>query len=70
MIRKILKLLLIIQERKKKDAFNRTQIQRRINPYNPLSYIFFLLALIIGIFAFGIVGVREEFETHNEFKWR
>jgi hypothetical protein len=70
MIRKILKLLLIVQERKKKDAFNRTQIQRRINPYNPLSYIFFLLALIIGIFAFGIVGLLEEFEVHNEFKWR
>ena len=70
MIRKILKLLLIVQERTHKDVFNKKRVQQRINPYNPLSYIFFLLALIIGIFVFGIVGICEEFELHNEFKWR
>jgi hypothetical protein len=70
MIRKILKLLLIVQERTHKDVFNKTIVQRRINPYNPLSYIFFLVALIVGVFAFGIVGIYKEFEIHNEFKWR
>jgi hypothetical protein len=70
MIIKILKTLLIIQERQVKDAFNITKTQKRINPYNPLSYVFFCAVLIIGIFAFGIVGVWGELEVHNEFKWR
>lgn len=41
----------------------------RINPYNPLSYIFLTIALIVGIVAFGIIGIWKETDMTNPFKW-
>lgn len=41
----------------------------RLNPWNPLSYITFILFWIIGILMFGFVGVWKEVETRNPFKW-
>lgn len=69
MIRKILKLLFIVQERKTKNAFNQTKTERRINPYNPLSYIAVFGFLLGGIVLFGIAGVWEKMELRKEFKW-
>jgi hypothetical protein len=40
----------------------------RINSYNPLSYLFLILVLFIGIIMFGFVGVWKEI-NHNPFKW-
>lgn len=41
----------------------------RLNPWNPLSYITFILFWIIGILMFGFVGVWKKVETRNPFKW-
>ena len=41
----------------------------RLNPFNPLSYVFFILLLIVGFILFGIVGFSKEVETLNPFKW-
>lgn len=41
----------------------------RLNPYNPLSYIFTILMFFIGLLLFGIVGVWKEIICKNPFKW-
>lgn len=60
-MRKILKLFFVIQE--KADG------SKRINPYNPLSYVVIIGCLIIGILAFGLIGVWKEVDI-NFFKWQ
>lgn len=69
----ILKNLFIIQEVSNE---NRTPklgrgfiTARRINPYNPLSYIVLVSILIIGILMFGLVGVWKKVGKENPFKW-
>ncbi len=41
----------------------------RVNPFNPLSYIFIPLALIVGLLMFGVVGFWKEVDLNNPFKW-
>jgi hypothetical protein len=62
--------LKIIQEKKIKDAFNRTYTKRRFNPYNPLTYITLFVLFIIGIFMYGFVGFWEQVNMNElKFKW-
>jgi predicted PurR-regulated permease PerM len=69
-MRKILKMLWIIQEKKIINPFNEVSTLKRLNPYNPLSYLTILLCLIIGVFMFGFVGVFNEFNMDElKFKW-
>lgn len=42
---------------------------RRLNPYNPLSYISLIIILIVGILMFGFVGFWKETTTLNPFRW-
>lgn len=75
--KKILKKLHIVQtvsnEQRHKQGLERLGKgyfeAHRLNPYNPLSYIAFILTLLIGILMFGFVGVFKEVLTHNPFKW-
>jgi thiosulfate reductase cytochrome b subunit len=60
-MRKILILLGIVQKHKNG--------KRRLNPYNPLSYITILSVLIIGTILFGILGIKEQIDGVNPFKW-
>lgn len=71
MIRKILKWIWVIQFKKTQpdNNFERTY-KRRLNPYNPLTYVVILTALSIGIILFGIVGIWRETDLKNDFKWR
>jgi hypothetical protein len=74
MFRKFLKRIWVIQEKtvyiKNNPLFeNRTIRHRRINPYNPLTYLIVLITLIIGILLFGFVGVWKETNLKNDFKW-
>lgn len=72
-MRKLLKRLLIIQEVSNKNRepklgrgfFEAT----RLNPFNPLSYITVVVAIIVGIVMFGFVGVWKEMNLKNPFKW-
>lgn len=41
----------------------------RFNPYNPLSYIAYVIILIVGLLMFGFVGLSKETDTLNPFKW-
>ena len=68
-MRKLLKYLWIIQEQKFKDSFNRQYIKKRINPYNPLTYLALTIMFIIGILMFGFVGFWKETDNRNPFKW-
>jgi hypothetical protein len=69
-MRKIMKNLCIIQEKKFLDEFKHTRIKRRLNPYNPLTYIAIVMALIIGVFMFGFFGLKNEININElKFKW-
>lgn len=48
---------------------NRKIIQWRVNPYNPLSYLAYIIALIIAFFLIGVKGIKDEFKP-NPFKWQ
>jgi len=68
-IRRILFFFFIIQRRK---ATEKTRELRRINPYNPLSYIFLAGLFAVVILLFGIVGAfkPEIGIAENHFKWQ
>lgn len=67
-IRTALKQINVIQERSK-SGYRFNVKSRRVNPYNPLSYIVLILGFIIGIVCFGIIGFWNEIDTDNPFKW-
>lgn len=72
-LRKILKKLRVIQEidnkNRKPQLGKGLSTARRINPYNPLSYIIILLTFLVGVIMFGVVGFWKEIDTKNPFKW-
>jgi hypothetical protein len=39
----------------------------RLNRWNPLSYLAYILMLIVGLIRFGVSGVLEH--IRNPFKW-
>ena len=41
----------------------------RLNPYNPLSYITIVVIAIMGVIMFGVVGIFEQTDNRNPFKW-
>lgn len=72
-MKRILKFLGIVQE-----VNNRNRPQKlgrgfltayRVNPYNPLSYLFIIIAAITGVIMFGFVGIWREIDYRNPFKW-
>lgn len=74
MIKKILKSIFILQEVSNKNRYPKLGrgflTARRLNPYNPLSYVFCILLVIFGIILYGIIGVWEELSPpRNPFKW-
>ena len=69
MIRKTLKFLRVIQEQEYKDPFKRTYLKRRMNPFNPLTYISILIIVLVGISMFGFVGFWKEVDLRNPFRW-
>jgi hypothetical protein len=69
MFKKLLKLLWIFQEKKYKDTFNVTRKYRRLNPFNPLTYIAIVIIILVGFVMFGIVGFWKEVDLRNPFRW-
>lgn len=70
MLREILIHLFIIQEKTIKTKFNCSYKPFRINPYNPLSYIFITCVFVVGIVLYGIVGFWKETDLKNPFKYQ
>jgi len=64
--REILKKIHIIQTKKDDEGYF---IGNRLNPFNPLSYIVFVLFGIIGLIMFGVVGFWKETDG-NPFSWK
>jgi hypothetical protein len=72
-LRKTLRFLFILQEvdnRNKTPKMGRGFFTAyRLNPFNPLSYIFIIIILIFGIIMFGIIGFWKEIDYRNPFAW-
>lgn len=43
--------------------------EERINPFNPLSYLFILIGLVIGLLMYGFVGMWEKITLKKAFRW-
>lgn len=69
MITKLFKALYIVQEKVKKNGPYHTRKLQRLNPYNPLTYIALLIALIISLILFGIAGTWKNVDYKNTFKY-
>ena len=69
MIKNFLKLIWVIQEKKIKTEFDSFE-RRRLNPYNPLTYITILITLIVAFILFGIIGMWNEIDLRNPFKYQ
>lgn len=77
LIFEILKFLLIIQEvsneERRKNGLKRLGkgyfTALRFNPYNPLSYILYLVIIFVGMLFYGIIGFWERIDHYNPFKW-
>ena len=67
MLTVILECLWIVQVRKSPNG--KKEKQRRLNPYNPLAYVFITLATVVAIFVIGVNGIRES-NYRREFQWR
>lgn len=68
-MRKLLKAIFVIQDIKSKH--NGLSVnKKRINPYNPISYLVIVLFFIVGILMFGFVGFWKEVDGKNPFKWQ
>lgn len=62
------KFLLAIGVLQKKRFDGYKTPRRRINPYNPLSYIVIAITLVIAVFWIGVEGIKEN--SYNPFKWQ
>lgn len=63
-IREFLKAIMVIQERiEGKEKYV------RINPYNPLSYIIFVVTFVFAVIGIGITEVLKEGLNFSLFKW-
>jgi hypothetical protein len=69
-MRKFLLSIGIIQTRKETTKHG-TFTYKRLNPFNPLTYVLIVLTFIIGTSMFGFVGVWEEVNLDElKFKWK
>ena len=69
-MKKILKALLIYQEKELLTPFKRKYTKMRLNPYNPLTYLLIAIIFLIGILKFGFVGIWKEIDTRSPFKYQ
>jgi hypothetical protein len=68
---KILTFLKVIQLRKIMPSYKMYMVeQRRLNPFNPLSYLTLTIAFFVGIILFGVIGFWNEVDLNNPFKWK
>jgi hypothetical protein len=72
-MRKLLVALWVIQHKRVEDKnspWPRFRTLRRLNPYNPLTYVVIPISLILGLLMFGFVGLWKEIEwSQLKFKW-
>lgn len=70
---KILKQLRVIEEIDNSERIDKIGrgffVARRLNPYNPLSYILIVLVLLASLIMMGVLGFINQLKTKNPFKW-
>lgn len=69
---KLLRVLQITQQRNKKvnNKIVKLSVSRRLNPYNPLTYVYVIGMYSTGLIAFGIIGIWQQVDIRkNPFKW-
>ena len=72
-LKTLLKTLFIYQEKEFLTPSNRIKKKHtkiRLNPYNPLTYLFIAIMFFIGLLKFGLVGIWKELYTRNPFKYQ
>jgi hypothetical protein len=70
-MKKILLALKIVQQKQFKDPFNRTYTKKRLNPFNPLTYILIILWFVFGLIMFGVYGLFKEIDFSDlKFKYK
>lgn len=68
-IEKSLKALGILQEKKVKQRLG-YYVYRRLNPWNPLTYLAILIMFVLVIVLYGVIGFYKEMSnTIKELKW-
>jgi hypothetical protein len=67
-MKNILKALSIYQEKEFEQPLGK-YTKRRLNPLNPLTYLFIAIVFLIGLLKFGFVGIWKEMDTRNPFKY-
>ena len=69
-MKKILIALKVVQEKKVKDPLGLTYTKRRLNPFNPLTYLFLVITFVVALLMYGFVGVWEQININElKFKW-
>lgn len=72
-LHKFLKKIKVLQEVSNKNRTTKLGkgffTAKRMNPYNPLSYITLVIMFLLGIIMFGVVGIWNEIDYKNPFKW-
>jgi hypothetical protein len=46
------------------------RVYKRVNPFNPLSYVVLFSVIPVAIVMFGVVGAWKEIDFSNPFVWR
>jgi len=67
-MKKIFTVLWIVLERKEKKHLNNYYTYRKMNPYNPLTWVFIVVAIPISIWQGGYDEMRESLK--DVFKWK
>jgi hypothetical protein len=67
---KFYKAIGVVQERYSEDAFKKRRTMRRMNPYNPLTYVAIVIIVVMGIVLFGVIGFKDEIDLNKPFTWR
>jgi hypothetical protein len=65
-MREFLKAIWVVQE---KRGIKGRKL-RRVNPWNPFSYLIVGLAIISGLLMFGFLGIKGQIDGTNPFKWQ
>jgi len=60
----------IIQQKKIKNIIGPSTTEIRLNPLNPLTYLFIVISFLYGLLRFGFVGIWKEMDFRNPFKYQ
>ena len=69
-IYKFLEIIFVIQRKQYDDKGALRGEYKRVNPWNPISYLVVLLFFIGALLCYGFVGMWSQVDTVNPFRWQ